>query len=152
MVDNHNPEQPFNIDWSNVLKETVTSIEEQTGIKIIIEQRVIDEIDESIQTFFSNAGLTRPNVYKVAAIVAFWIRKLKPIMIHPDSVGYYVWLNELVALKVGLAVCERYFDDAGKKQLAINQRVLKDWVLSWRYHSHSPHSSIIAFEMLFSEN
>ncbi len=114
-----------------------------------IESAIIEEIRHSIDK--SLAGFKAPNAAKYAGIAAFWIRKLKPLHVMRESENPFLLINEYVSLKVGLAICERYFDDARKVDITLNPRILRDWVFSFRYHSHSPSSSMISFEMLACE-
>jgi hypothetical protein len=92
-----------------------------------------------------------PNAAKIAGVTAFWIRKLKPLRIEPNSPNSFLLINEFISLKVGIAICEQYFDDCRKDKINLNPRILRDWIFSFRYNSHSPHSSLISFEMLACE-
>ena len=60
----------------------------------------------------------------------------------------YLAVNEEAALWLGLAICDQYFDDARAEAFKIAPRVLKDWVASLRYNSHSPHALAISYELL----
>jgi hypothetical protein len=113
-----------------------------------LEHDIINEIQTRVQESLDRIDGSAPNAAKNAGIVAFWIRKLKPLSIHPTSEFSFLPLNEYVALRVGLSICARYFDDARKQKISLNPRILRDWVFSFRYNSHSPHSSLISFEML----
>jgi len=140
-----------NVRWEEILLEFSGRMEEDFDLKIGIEYDIINEIQARFQESFDRIDGPIPNAAKIAGIVAFWIRKLKPLSIHPDSDFSFLPLNEYVALLVGLAICARYFDDDRKERLRLNPRILRDWVFSFRYNSHSPHSALISFEMLACE-
>lgn len=94
----------------------------------------------------------RKVLVKIAGIVVFWVRKLKPFYYDFDEAaksGKLHPLNELIAIQTGLAICSQYKDDCSLlDDIRLSDRVLKDWLHSLRYHSHSPYSSILAFELL----
>ena len=140
-----------NIKWVDILYESATYMESAYALKIGLENEIIQEIQGKIEDSLGRVGVSDPNTAKTAGIVAFWIRKLKPLSIHPTSEYAFLPLNEYAALKVGLAICAKYFDDAKKAKFALTPRILRDWIFSLRYNSHSPHSSMISFEMLACE-
>jgi len=126
-------------------------MEKVYNLKIGIEHAIITEIQVRLQESLDRIDGSTPNAAKNAGLVAFWIRKLKPLSIHPDSEFSFLPLNEYIALLVGLAICAKYFDDSKKETFQLNPRILRDWIFSFRYNSHSPHSSLISFEMLACE-
>ena len=140
-----------NIRWYDILLDLVEKAEKAFDLKIGIELDIIDEIQVRVQESLDRIDGTAPNAAKNAGIVAFWIRKLKPPSIHQTSNYSFLPLNEYIALKVGLAICAKYFDDTRKEKISLNPRILRDWVFSFRYNSHSPHSALISFEMLACE-
>jgi len=99
--------------------------------------------------------MSEPNEAKISSSVAFWIRKLKPIHHSQDSNEYYKFINELCGLLFSMMI---YANDNRKNKININgliniakqDRIFKDLIQSYRYNSHSPHSSTIIFELLFN--
>jgi len=140
-----------NIRWEDILFELAVKMERDFCLVIGIEYDIIEEIKGRFQESFDRLDGVAPNAAKCAGLVAFWIRKLKPLSIHPTSEFSFLPLNEYVALLVGLAICARYFDNSDKASIRLNPRILRDWIFSFRYNSHSPHSSLISFELLACE-
>lgn len=142
-----------NIDWFAILQEEAATIEKQTAVKIDISKPICQEVGRLIGDNLAAIGLQQPNVAKIAGQVAFWVRKLKPLSLSHDSPNFLLTLNELAGLRIGLAICNTYKDDQSKTEtLALPPRIFRDWVNSLRYHSHSPHSSMISFELLMCDN
>jgi len=137
-----------NIDWIVIFQEMCTFAEEKFGIKLIVDKNIIEEIEIMVEDTLDSFYLDNPNVAKTASIIAFWIRKLKPIFHSSNSKNKFLAINELVGLLVGLSICRNYFDDFSKEKFKISSRVFSDWVNSFRRNSHSPHSSVISFELL----
>ena len=123
------------------------------NFEVFIEEAIVQDVAAQINRTMKASGIEKPNPAKIAGVVSFWIRKLKPLIITAQPQETFRLINELVALKVGLAICDKYMKDENGESicLRLNKRILRDWVASLRYHSHSPHSSIIAFEMLACE-
>ena len=145
-------------EWFNILSEVAKKTEDnfrQKGrdFEIVVEEAIVYDVANQINRTMNRSRMKQPNAPKIAGVVSFWIRKLKPLHIHDESKMTFGFVNELVALKVGLAICEKYMTDAQGNQLPLrlDTRIMHDWVASFRYHSHSPHSSIISFEMLACE-
>ena len=145
----------LNVKWMDLLYEVVEGTERLFAARgnplvICIQKPVVEEIGWRIEQNVNREGINQGNAAKMAGVTAFWIRKLKPLYIEPSQKTYN-FINELVSLQVGVAICNKYFSDEGVRGIRINQRVLKDWLTSFRYHSHSPSSSIISFEMMACE-
>lgn len=81
----------------------------------------------------------------------FWFRRLRPVTHRPESQNKLLVANETAALFLGLAICNQYSGDNSKEVFHLPARVMKDWVASLRYNSHSPHAIAIAFEILTEE-
>jgi len=142
----------FNVNWRSILGEITAATADEFSLTVSIDAAVIKEIQLNVEANLSSVT-EKPNAAKIAGVVAFWIRKLKPLHVEKDSAHPFLFINEFVALKVGLAIWERYFDDSASKEVVkLNHRILRDWIFSFRYHSHSPHSSLISFELLTCEN
>ena len=148
----------LNVKWMDLLYEVAEEDERlfaARGVQftVCIQRPVAEEVGQRIERSITLDGIERGNAAKIAGVTAFWIRKLKPLYIEPsaETPKTYAFINELVSLQVGVAICNRYFSDAGLRGVRLNRRVLKDWLTSFRYHSHSPSSSIISFEMMACE-
>ncbi len=140
------------IDWQKVLTDATDVCERRFGLFLVIDADIVGEI--AVQANSSLAALnmnTMPNVAKVAGHVAFWIRKLKPVFHGEGSANKLLTINEVVGILVGVGICRRYFDEKAKKNFTLPDRIMKDWSMSLRNHSHSPHSCAISFEFLASE-
>lgn len=138
-----------NVDWFRILHEQAAIIEKRHDVRIIIDEAVCLEVGRVVADHLAATGLERPNVAKIAGQVTFWARKLKPLRLAPDSPNYLSTLNELAGLLIGLAICNLYKDDCSRTQkIILPPCIFRDWVNSLRYHSHSPHSSMISFELL----
>lgn len=141
-----------NIDWFEILQKEATTLERELSIRIDIDERISLEVGRLINDHLQAIGLAHPNVAKVAGQVAFWIRKLKPLQLSKDSPNSLLTLNEMAALRIGLFICNTFKDDSSKdKKIALPPRIFRDWINSFRYHSHSPHSSMISFELLMCD-
>ena len=139
----------YNVNWRKILDDLTTKAENDFELIVSIEMAIVKEVQEKVHDAL--AKFKEPNAAKIAGIVAFWIRRLKPLRVEKESLNAFLLINEFLALKVGLAICEKYFDDSMKQKITLNPRILRDWVFSFRYNSHSPHSSLISFEMLACE-
>ena len=139
----------YNVNWLTILDSLTAAAEREFSLIVSIEKAVIKEVQERVDSGLAN--FQEPNAAKTAGIVAFWIRRLKPLRVERESPKPFLLINEFIALKVGISICEQYYDDARKEKITLNPRILRDWIFSFRYHSHSPHSSLISFEMLACE-
>ncbi|GHV56474.1 hypothetical protein FACS189460_1310 [Deltaproteobacteria bacterium] len=149
----------INVKWLDLLYKIAEDDEKLfagkgIAISICIQKTIAEEVGRQIERSIDRDGMEHGNAAKIAGVTAFWIRKLKPLYVEPSGnpPRSYNLVNELVSLQVGVAICNEYFSDAGCRKIKVNRRVLKDWLNSFRYHSHSPHSSMISFEMLACEN
>ena len=138
----------LDIDWVAILVAACKSVEDQYDIKLDIDTDLIKELDDYIEYSLASYDMDSPNAAKVAGHVCFWLRRFKPITHESSSRAKYFAVNEEVALFVGLSICDQYFDDHRAETFNIDMRVLKDWVSSLRYNSHSPHALALSFELL----
>ena len=137
------------VDWKKIITDEAAYAEEHFSILVEIDEAIVLEAERMICDDIASIGLIRPNVAKIAGLVAFWIRKLKPLRVAANSPNRLLTLNEFVALRIGLAICNAYHDDNSKPhKIYLPPRVLNDWIKSFRYHAHSPHTSMIAFELV----
>ena len=144
-----------NIKWRDVLSNIAVDISTEFDLNIIVENFILEEIEDRIHISLDAMNMEKPNVAKIAGVVAFWVRKLKPFSYTQDegAKGNKLHtLNELIGIQAGLAICNSYKDDYSRTEFHLSERVLTDWLHSLRFHSHSPHGSLFAFELLTTEN
>lgn len=144
--------QQLNLDWFALAEAAVSSAEKKFGCATFLDAIILAEVVEFTErNLEANYSGFKPNVAKIAAVFSFWFRKLKPISFDPATKAHFLAINEMVALEIGLGLCERYLDDLstpGFKGSQISDRLIFDWVHSLRAHSHSPNSTVIAFELV----
>jgi hypothetical protein len=139
------------VNWPKIFMKAADSAEEKFGLSVYIESAVIEEIGQQVEKTLRN--YSQPNSAKIAGAVAFWVRKLKPLTIAPNSTYAFSAINEYISVVIGLGICGQYFDDSKKPgDIPVNPRVMKDLIYSFRYHSHSPHGSMMIFEVLTCGN
>ena len=86
--------------------------------------------------------------FKLAGIICFWVRKLKPFSVAGDEEANR-FVNEAIALYTGIYFVYGYGKDTGKTALPkINGAYIHDLIKSLRYNSHSPNSTAFVFESL----
>lgn len=135
--------------WQKILLHAAGKIEQDYHVRLVVDGSILNEISMVIDESIAALGFPNPNVAKIAGEVAFWVRKLKPLSIASDSPNYYRFSNERAALLIGLAIANLYEDDQGqRRKVWLPSDILRDWITSLRYHSHSPYSSITSFELL----
>jgi len=146
-------------EWYRILQDVVKEVEvdiQQFGHKdfeVVIEESIVREIATRVNQDADRYRWKMPNAPKMAGLVAFWICKLKPFYKYYESKTTFRYINEVVGLRVGLAICQEYMktDKGQPVRLHMDGRVLSNWIASSRYYCHSLHSSIIAFEILVSQ-
>ena len=140
------------LKWSKILVHAATRIENIYRIKLLVDEAILLEIGRMVQDSLDSMGCVTPNVAKVAGQISYWICKLKPLSIAPDSPNHFLEANERAALMVGLAIANLFEDDKDKsKKIFLPPDLLREWVISSRYHIHSQHSMIIDFELLLKQ-
>ena len=138
------------LDWEKIILASANKVVEVFRIETFVSRPIVADVVARIDKSLKSLGLDEPNQPKIAGVAAFWIRKLKPLFQEPGAARIFLPLNEYVSLIVGLGICYRSKLDSVVTITGFDPRILNDWVYSFRYHSHSPHSSIIAFETLLS--
>lgn len=140
-----------NVDWRAILATVAEDCEQTFDLSLLIDEDIIKEVEAFSDQSLDRYGLRRPNVPKIAGMITFWFRKLKPISFSSDTEAKFLAINELVALLLGLSICFEYMDDQrslGFCPSNLSPRIFHDWVNSLRVHSHSPHSTTLIFEIL----
>ena len=67
-----------NVDWRKVLSQATVNVSSRFDLEIFAEDFILREISDRISIFLDHIDYENPNVAKIAGIVAFWVRKLKP--------------------------------------------------------------------------
>lgn len=140
-----------NVNWGQVLTSQATDIANELGLDIIVESFILEEIKDRIELSLKDMDIEKPNVAKIAGVVTFWVRKLKPFSYASEAIANgnkLHTLNELIAVQTGLAICNTYKDDYSLDDFHLSKRLLIDWLHSLRFHSHSPASTLFVFEIL----
>jgi len=146
-------------EWYRILQDVVKEVEadiRQFGnndFEVVIEEGIVREIANRVNQDTDRYRWKMPSAPKMAGLVAFWICKLKPFYKYHESKTTFRYINEVVGLRVGLAICQEYTktDKGQPVRLCMDGRVLSDWIASSRYYYHSLHSSIIAFEIFVNQ-
>ncbi|MBF0292886.1 MAG: hypothetical protein HQK86_12100 [Nitrospinae bacterium] len=88
------------------------------------------------------------NNYKHAAVICFWLRKLKPFTIGNASTSHFLraYVNETIAFFA--AYMYLYDGKDNSERPRITPQFLKDFMVALRYHSYSPHALVQVFEAL----
>lgn len=142
------------IDWERFLFAVLELAEHQLGCPdtLTLDRDIVREIAERAKETVGSYNKDSPNVPKIAGHIAFWIRKLKPVGFEPRASEKFLAVNELVSLYVALAFCDQYHERRSQHHRAviyrIPPRVVVDWATTMRFHSHSPHSTALLFEIL----
>ncbi|OQY01535.1 MAG: hypothetical protein B6I26_04195 [Desulfobacteraceae bacterium 4572_130] len=90
-----------------------------------------------------------PNLSKVAGYYSFWIRKLKPFYVRAKRNNNYITdLNEIFAILFGLVLISQGVKRSIPK---LSKKFLNDLVYSLRYHTFSPQSVTLIFELILEK-
>lgn len=123
--------------------------ETQYKCEVIGRTFIIDEcfarIAESEKKDFPADHDYRISQYKMAGLLCFWIRKLKPFIV-PEAEEANRFVNETLALYSALYLvlgCGKVLPPK------IDGSYIHDLIVSLRYNSFSPHSTAYLFESLF---
>jgi hypothetical protein len=142
------------INWLSIVLSIANYNEKKLGISLMIDKEIMQEVKTMAQRSLNSFNQEKPNIAKIASVISFWIRKLKPISCKIDynkkqNIQHKVLhINEIIGLMVGLSICAKYIDNFNKENVKLSSRIFNDWVSSLRINSHSPHSTAIAFELL----
>ena len=143
------------INTKKIFPLIVEIIEKEFIIELSIDSYLLIEIDKRFQKTLERYEIDKPSLSKISSAMAFWIRKLKPLHYTKKPENYYHFTNELAGLLFAIFI---YFnkhtsniDTVSKVLYRLKQdRLFQDLLKSYRYNSHSPHSSNILFELMFS--
>ena len=92
-----------------------------------------------------------PNLSKIAGYYTFWIRKLKPFYVRAKRNNNYITdLNEIFAILFGLVlISQRVKSNIPIPMLP--KDFLNDFIYSLRYHTFSPQSLTLIFELILEK-
>jgi|GEM_PF-4561887 len=88
---------------------------------------------------------TKPNEFKQAGYLTFWVRKLKPFRHYP--IFGQTFTNEVLGLKFGLSTVAAVHPHIIAK-VSKNKRLWQEWLYDLRYRPVSGHELTKQFEML----
>lgn len=108
--------------------------------------KVEDSLDRDFRSFEAPEGY-EPSPFKMAGVICFWLRKLKPFSV-PDKPEESRFINETVAFLVGYSLVFQYAESKELHRPKISDTFFHDMVTSLRYNSHSPNSAAFLFEGL----
>jgi hypothetical protein len=142
-----------NIDWEQILLAECKETAKGKGLELEVDPDVVGEVRLCAETSLHeyklrNPKIAKPNSAKIAGHLCYWLCRLKPVQNAPGAKIRYRAANEEVALRVGLSICQEYFDDLRADSFRVDPCIVKDWVTSLRYDLDSPNALSIAFELL----
>ena len=108
--------------------------------------KVEDSLDRDFRSFEAPEGY-EPSPFKMAGVLCFWLRKLKPFSV-PEKTEENRFINETVALLVGFSLVFQYAESEKLHHPKISDTFFHDMVSSLRYNSHSPNGAAFLFEAL----
>lgn len=135
------------IDWQIIVYDVAITLEKAFDTKLYIDRVTIDELDEKATQTLQSFNQDTPSYAKRAGNVVFWIKKLKPLSRAVGGKNDCRFINELLAVLVGVGICNHKFNGTNEK-MKIPSSMLQDLASSLRYHSHSPNSVALIFESL----
>lgn len=133
------------------LMDALTRYEKQLNVKTDLDIGVLDECNTRIGITLGDGF--RPNEKcspeKIAGVMCFWLRKLKPLRHSPDHSSHKVakYVNEIIAFQTAyfyLKSCKN--GNSGTPR--ITSGMFMDFMAALRYHSYSPHALVQIFEAL----
>ena len=142
------------LDWVKFLFAILGTVEDHLGCPdtLLLDRDIVREIAERARETVGSYNKESPNVPKIAGHIAFWVRKLKPVSFEQNATAKFLAVNELVSLYAALAFCDQYHERRSQHHRSViyrlSPRVIVDWATTMRFHSHSPHSTAMTFEIL----
>lgn len=121
-------------------------------IDTVVAQEVLKCYFSDMDRYRDYSGIENPCVFKKMGHLAFWIRKLKPIIsvdpLHPEF-GHKV--NEIFALSLALFYCNLAPENPRVGQIPLISRELwHDLLYFFRYKSVSPHALTMLLNAMYS--
>lgn len=141
-------------DLLNFIRKPIERYETMFHCKTQVDISLLDEcfcrvnvsLRKQFQLFQAPEGyLLSP--FKMAGVICFWIRKLKPIRAL-NNVAENSVVNEVVAFLVGYHLVYKFSKNKNLRHPKINSVYFHDLIVSLRYNSWSPTSLSFLFEAL----
>lgn len=140
-------------DLFTILQDAVAKYEKKYSCSVVIYMPVLEECFRKVEISLRNLSVYfdaksdyAPSNFKIAGIVCFWIRKLKPCYVPSTTNNLFV--NEIIALLTAFRIVRRYSLAKQKSMLVANKEAFRELVTSLRYNSWSPSSLAFLFESL----
>lgn len=141
--------------FQSVFPRLVSISEKSYDVQLNVDNYIMVEVWQRVEKTLSLYNMDDPNEAKKASAVAFWIRKLKPVSYRVEVAidKYNPYINEILGLIFSIIIYytpkKGRLNNMSSLLKALQQdRVFKDLIKSYRYHSHSPHSSVFLFELM----
>lgn len=152
------PEEEILKDKSNKLLKQFEKYANATGLPIkdvciqrTLIPRIILRVDKREGYFMVFHEQTRINEIKQAALVAYWILKLKPFMINTDDsdMSYkYCRINEGFAIFYLLSAFTQYAKQQGYDTANLSDRLIEELKYAFTYWDLSKESIILISETI----
>lgn len=122
------------------------------GVQIdtfILEEAIVRAL-KSQKTVYEANVVYNIDSFKMAGLLCFWLRKLKPFRVVSGSTGENKTVNEAIAFLTGIRLVIGYRSKNGKSPKIPNltPSFIHNIILSLRYNSHSPNSTAFIFESM----
>lgn len=139
-------------DLLGFVEKPIKSYEDLFQCEISVDISVLDEcfckVEDSLQKNFSSFEAPQgyePSLFKMAGVICFWLRKLKPLSVRGKEKDNR-FVNETVAFLVGYHLVYKFSIERGLRRPHIPASYFHDLVTSFRFNSWSPTSMAFLFE------
>lgn len=126
------------------------------GVQIdtfIFEESIIRALKSQKTAYESSDAPNGYNIdsFKMAGLLCFWLRKLKPFTVVSGDMKEKRIVNEAIAFLTGFNLIIGYLgkNDSNFTRPKIPASFFNNIILSFRYNSHSPNSTAFIFESIF---
>lgn len=135
-----------------LVQDAVTEYEQEHSCTACINVPVLaecfDQVAYTLQLHFEHPSpghCYTPTNFKIAGVICFWLRKLKPFSVS-CSIKNNTFVNETIALLTAHNFVQRY--SLQKSRIITNKDLFLEVVTSLRYNSWSPSSLAFLFQSL----
>ena len=122
-------------------------------IDALVAQDVVKCYFDDMDRYTKYSPIDHPNIYKKMGHLAFWIRKLKPIIkVEPINEELSHRINEIFALTLAMFYCKFGTENVQKlgKDPIISDKLWHDLLYFFRYKSVSPHALTMLLNAIYS--
>jgi len=143
------------LDLEKIIHLSAEHLSKKYNLDIDVDINVLSEVISLICVTVNNFKLlSNPNIAKIAGTTVYLIKKFKPF--HCKNKNSPIFLNEFLAIHIGINLCELLCDDTSNESLnkipnKAFKRILKDLISGLRYHQYSNHSLISIMELICSK-